>query len=205
MGEQSEIFDDEKQEKPKSKNDEVDILWDLGIPKDAKGKWRFNNWPIVRGDYGDLERAWSTVTQGWSDEKRAETLKDIELTLPEQSKMRKLERESGAKVPQPKLIAAYIRAKRWMDTIGSFADKKTEIEKNRCQCGQVVFRENRCEDCYYRPQDIERVRRLVRDAEKIDDRIRKRPSDPNLVRDHFVNLCREYGGKINERTKTKRI
>jgi len=91
----------------------LDELWMLAKPKDSKGAWTEDIWPIVRTNRGDLEKAWNTVMRGKSDIEKQNTLGLIKLALPVIAKQRKGEKQAR-KMAQPVGIGVFIRGKRWI-------------------------------------------------------------------------------------------
>ena len=120
-----------------SRKDEIDFIYALGTTK--KKGWQQSDNPCLAADYGDLEKAWSTMTKTYSDESRESLLQEIELSVRAQAVFRRDSRRVGDHVPQPKLIASWIRKKRWRDQIESHADLKKKTELNKCKCGQLVI------------------------------------------------------------------
>ena len=132
-----------------SRKDEIDFLYALGITK--KKGWQQSDNPCLSADYGDVEKAWTTITKTWSDEARANTLQDIELAVHAQARFRRESRAAGDKVPQPKLMASWIRMKRWMDQIESTSELKMKQaeEARKCECGKPTMgsRFATCQSC----------------------------------------------------------
>ena len=121
--------------------DFIEEIWNLAKPKDNKCRWKHNVWPIIRSSRGDLERAWSTVTRGKSEEEKLDMVNKIELALPELAKVRAAEQKAGS-MAQPVGVGRFLRDKRWLDCIETKEEKKLE---KRCHCGQPLP----CETHYY--------------------------------------------------------
>ena len=88
-----------------------------------KKGWREDNCPVVRGDYGDLERAWIKLTKGKAEHQRDLLMKQIGEAIERQGEFRRQERASGEFVPQPILISAFLNKKRYLDPIDVEAEK----------------------------------------------------------------------------------
>lgn len=108
-----------------TEDEEIEFLWNLAIPK-GQG-WQQKDCPVVRTDKGDVRRAWKQV-------KGRVTIKDVELAVQAQARFRRDSRKSGDRVPQPKMLGAWLRAERWSDEIESHAEIKNRAEKY-CWCG----------------------------------------------------------------------
>ncbi len=122
----------------------IEILWNLAKPKDSKGAWRQNLWPVIRTGRGDLERGWKTVMHGKSEAFKSNTLGLIKLAFPILAKQRKGE---GSKMPQPVGIGRFVRDKRWLGCMDS--PDKPAPKVNMCACGKPVHgpRFDKCTDC----------------------------------------------------------
>ena len=99
---------------------EIERLWNLAIPhynrKDGS-RWQDDNNPIVRGDYGDLEKAWKSATKAMSELQRDDFMKVIESALQKQTLFRAQQRKSQQFVAQPVLVSRWINAKRWKNDV----------------------------------------------------------------------------------------
>ena len=58
---------------------EIQHLWNLSITK--KKGWQDDNCPVVRGDYGDLEKAWNKLSKAKAEHQRDALMKQIETAV----------------------------------------------------------------------------------------------------------------------------
>ena len=133
--------------------DLIAALWELALPK-GDG-WKTNAWPIVRSSHGDLERAVNTTFAKMDAEAKIQILTDIKLALPEQRKARALDQKNGSHCPQPVGVGRYIRDKRWLDDIGSIAERVEKQNQQACKCGNPATHTKagtpKCANCWYGP------------------------------------------------------
>lgn len=107
-----------------TKQAEIDLIYDLGTTK--KTGWQQHDNPCLSCDYGDFEQAWKALTRNMSEEDRKALVQEISLAIQAQAIFRRAEREAGEFVPQPKLIASWLRKKRWRDRIESRSELKED-------------------------------------------------------------------------------
>ena len=116
---------------------EIERLWNLAISH--KKNWQQDNCPIVRGDYGDLEKAWKSATKSMSELQRDDFMKVIESALQKQTLFRAQQRKSQQRVPQPVLVSRWINAKRWKnDVILEGEEDTTKTVTGKCGCGKDI-------------------------------------------------------------------
>jgi len=118
---------------------EVRRLLDLSITK--KTGWQQDDSPVVRGDYGDVERAWNRLTKAKAEHQRDALMKQIESAINNQRELRRRDRASGSFVPQPILISVFLNKKRFMDEIEVTEDSKQVADKRFCNhpgCSEEV-------------------------------------------------------------------
>ena len=117
----------------------IERIWALAKPKDTKGLWRSNCWPIIKTSRGALENACNKLFAKKTDEEKVEILKKIELSLPEIAKARKNDKH----MPQPIVVSRFINEKRWLDCMELEVSRETDSKK--CHCGK----EWPCEKHFY--------------------------------------------------------
>jgi len=105
-----------------TKDEELEHLWNLAVPK-GKG-WQQSDCPVLRADRGDVETVWKKLSVD---------VKTIELAIHAQARFRRDSRSAGDFVPQPKLLASWLRKKRWLDPIESHAELKQKQQLRICQ------------------------------------------------------------------------
>lgn len=115
---------------------EIQKLWGLSITH--KNGWQQENCPVVRGDYGDLERAWNKATKAMSGHQRDALMKTIENAIQKQTAFRGQQRAAKEFVPQPILISAFINKKRFKNDVVLQNEKEPEKKTGLCKCGKGI-------------------------------------------------------------------
>jgi len=115
---------------------EIERLWNLAITH--KSGWQQENCPVVRGDYGDLEKAWNKATKSMPDHQRDGLMKLIETAIQKQTVFRGEQRASKEFVPNPVGISVFLNKKRWKNEIVLQNEPEPEKKTGLCKCGAEV-------------------------------------------------------------------
>lgn len=177
-----------------TKSEEVEIIYSLGTTK--RRGWQQSDNPCLAEDFGDLEKAWNTMTAKMDETARDGVIERIKLAVQAQAIFRRKERKAGEFVPQPKLIASWIRKKRWLNKIPSVSEGTETKSVSRCECGAQTFDRQYCPRCWgqkYTNEDKECFESLKKAGRgrragesQHDHRMRCKKELPQLLK-HLLN------------------
>lgn len=104
---------------------EIQHLMSLACTR--KKGWHEDNCPVVRGDYGDLEKAWNKLSKAKAEHQRDALMKQIESAIQSQKEFRRQQRASETFVPQPVLISVFLNKKRYLDEVVLESQKEKPV------------------------------------------------------------------------------
>ncbi len=127
---------------------EITRLWNLAISHHKD--WQQDNCPVVRGDYGDLEKAWNRATKAMPEHQRDFLMKEVETAIEKQKSFRGEQRASKQFVPNPVGISVFINKKRWKNDVVLQGEKSAPKSTGLCKCGAGidVGPSKQCWTCY---------------------------------------------------------
>ncbi len=112
---------------------EVETLFDMGKPKDSKGAWRYNIWPVIRAGRGDVEKAWKKLAKGKDEAQRTKLIEKIRCSLPEIARLRNGELQQKC-MAQPVIMSRFLNDKRWLDWGGKEEKIKPTMKCTYTDC-----------------------------------------------------------------------